>query len=592
MLPAILGVIKMAFKLSKIAIGFTIVSAILDALLPIVTSFLIASATTKIAEAIMGSQTSGTEAMWLLGASIAATFLVGAWNNVNSYTQSYIRFKVDAAVDDMLLTHFLSLDFWRYDDKETNDLKDRAERFARFFGWVFDRIASIFSAILSLVFSLIALFTISPWLSLLMLLASLPVILIQVKLSRKQIAQWDSNISTRRKRYAIEGMLGRSDNITENRIYGITSKLLGLRAKLRDEDEKERVTMERGFIRWRVGGSLLEAAVEAIALLWVTMQIIAKAQPIGQLLFVQTLIGRAIGANARIASELSNVDEDLGNLRHYHEFMQLPHAVRGDRRLAPEVIPSIELKNVSFTYPSNKAPTLKNISLTIKPGQHLAIVGENGAGKSTLIKLLLGVYKPTKGEVLLDGHPLHEYDLESWHKAVGILFQDFISFDFATVGDNVRFGDGEQTSQNSDTNVWQALKRARAQAFVEALPKKLDTLVDPTIEDNNGTRLSGGQWQRLALARNFYRHARVLMLDEPTSAIDARAEKEIFEEINTEMQDKTTVTISHRFSTVRKADEIIVIENGSILERGTHQSLMEQQGMYKELFTTQAEGYR
>jgi len=217
----------------------------------------------------------------------------------------------------------------------------------------------------------------------------------------------------------------------------------------------------------------------------------------------------------------------------------------------------------------------------------VAIVGENGAGKSTLIKLLTGLYRPTKGNILLDGVDMNEYEVGSWHKLLGVLQQDFLSYGFATAKDNIYFGDvsGPLDQKRFDD----AINRAEAKTFLAKLPKGIDSFVTTWMEHKDGTKgvdLSGGQWQRLALARNFYRNSPIIILDEPTSAIDALAEARIFERLFAD-KNRTVITISHRLTTVEKADMIYMLEGGKIVERGTHQQLVKNRGPYYKMFESQ-----
>lgn len=249
--------------------------------------------------------------------------------------------------------------------------------------------------------------------------------------------------------------------------------------------------------------------------------------------------------------------------------------------------PILEFKNVSFKYPESKRFILKNFNLTIGSGEKVALVGENGAGKSTLIKLVLRFYDATEGEILINGVNIRTVDLKTWHKQIGALFQDFIKYQF-TFKENVIYGD--VTKRNDLTAIKEAIEKAGADSYLKDLPKGLDQIVGKTFEE--GVDLSGGQWQKLALARAFFRDAPILILDEPTSAIDAKAEYEIFQKVGELQKDKTVIIISHRFSTVRNADRILVLEGGKIIEEGDHKKLMKKDGLYAELFNIQAQGYK
>lgn len=249
--------------------------------------------------------------------------------------------------------------------------------------------------------------------------------------------------------------------------------------------------------------------------------------------------------------------------------------------------PTIEFKNVSFRYPGTRRDILDSFNLTIQSGEKIALVGENGAGKTTIIKLLLRFYDVSEGEILINGVNIKDLDLEAWHQQIGALFQDFIKYQF-TFKENVLFGNLK--SKDTKEMLHDAIAKAGADKYVTNLPKKMNQVVGKMFED--GIDLSGGQWQKLALARAFFRNAPILILDEPTSAIDAKAEYEIFENVQKLQKDKTVLIISHRFSTVRNADRILVLDGGKIIEEGNHEMLMEKQGHYAELFNIQAKGYK
>jgi ATP-binding cassette subfamily B protein/ATP-binding cassette subfamily C protein len=323
-----------------------------------------------------------------------------------------------------------------------------------------------------------------------------------------------------------------------------------------------------------------------VALIYITLRIIGHTQPIGQFIYVQQVVSRGLGSMRSVVQSFINIDEDIANLFSYNEFMELPVYTRGTKKLTHSP-GSIEVQQASFHYPHSDTPVLQDISLTITKNQHVAIVGENGAGKSTLIKLLLGLYVPTKGTVLIDGIPTSELQLESWHQRVAVLQQSTTSFTYATVRESVLLGD--ISKPESRQRYKDALVAAEASEFVSKLHKKDDTYTYPWMEDEDGESgqsLSGGQYQRLDLARNFYRDSPVVILDEPTSAIDALAESRIFKRLMDE-KNKTIITISHRLSTVRRAEHIYVMEQGKIIEEGTHDDLVAAKGAYYRLFESQ-----
>jgi ATP-binding cassette subfamily B protein len=252
--------------------------------------------------------------------------------------------------------------------------------------------------------------------------------------------------------------------------------------------------------------------------------------------------------------------------------------------------PVIEFKNISFRYPveDGESPyVLKDISFTMQPGDKVAIIGVNGSGKTTLIKLLCRVYDPTEGSILINGTDLRDLSLEEWQYALGVLFQDFPNYNL-TVRESI--GIGRINEPLDDERIRQAAVSSGADEFIQEFPRQYDQLI--WKEFREGTDLSKGQHQRLAVARMFYRNAAITILDEPTAAIDAVTEERIFNTLENNMVGKTVVLITHRFSTVRNADKIVMMENGTIIEYGNHKQLMAQKGRYAALFTMQASRYR
>lgn len=583
---ALAKVAQTTYRAAPLAIVVQVTGAVITAIVPILTTYFAAATTTALAEAYAGDSGAGKQALVYVAITAILGVFMTAWGSVSNYISQLMRYRVEAAMTDRMYEHFHSIEFWRYDDKATADMYDKAQQFARFFPYIFERLTSILTQFFTVVAGLIALIIVSWWLGLIMLAAVVPGVIIQLRLSRASTKHWKENVETRRSQGMIEWQILQPRLMAELRLYGIIRYLLDFRIKLRDKDEKVRIEFERKYIGKKLAADVLEAAAEVTALIWTALQIINHAQPIGQFLYVQQIVSRTLtGVNSLVGS-IGTIDEDIANLFDYNEFMNLPVQTRGKTKLtaAPS---AIEFRSVSFSYPKSRHDVLSDISFVVTANQHVAIVGENGAGKSSLIKLLTGLYNPTKGEVLLDGKPLEKIDIGSWHNYLGVLQQDFIQYGFASAKDNVYYGD---TMHDFDkTRFENALSKAEAKEFVEKLPKGADSYVSVWMEDeegNNGTDLSGGQWQRLALARNFYRDSPIIILDEPTSAIDALAESRIFTHLFKE-RNKTVITISHRLTTIAKADIVYMLKNGKIVERGTSSELIAAKGEFYRMFESQ-----
>lgn len=583
---AMLQVAQTTFRASPLAIIVQVAGSIISAVLPIATTYFAALTTTALADAYAGNEQAGERVIvYVIVTALLGVFMT-VWSSMESYLRQLTRYKVEAAMTDRMYEQFHAIDFWRYDDKETADLYEKARQFANFFPYVFDQLTRILTDALTMLAGLIALGLVNIWLAVFVALAIVPGMLIQLSLSRASAKHWRQNVDTRRAKNLIEWNILRPQFMAEMRLYGVVRSLLDLRMKLREKDEKTRIEFEKKYLLRRLGGDVLEAAAEVVALIWITIQITHRTQPIGQFIYVQQIVSRAIGGANSLISTISAMDEDLANLYDYQEFMNLPVGQESAQKLAsmPHVI---RVENVSFHYPSKKKPVLENVSFEIPAGSRVAIVGENGAGKSTLIKLLTGLYAPSKGRILLDDVDLHDIDITTWHAKLGVLQQDFIMYDFATAKDNVLYGD--VTRKYNAKRFEHALEKAEAKKFISELPHGAATYIHPWMEDddgNDGQMLSGGQQQRLALARNFYRDSPAIILDEPTSAIDALAESRIFDHLFAS-KDKTIITISHRVTTIEKADIIYMFEHGKIVEHGTHRELVARKGAYYRMFKSQ-----
>lgn len=582
---AIWRVAKLSFKTAPGSVLFKLTGAIIDAALPFVTAFFAALTTTALVEAYSGNDAARDDVLLYVVITVLLGLVSLVWRSIDRYIQETMRFRIEAKVSDIMYEQFLSLDFWRYDDKETADLYEKAQNFARFFAWIFDRLASVFTELATMVVGVGALFAVNAWLALFVLVAIIPGVYLQFKLSRAQIRHWNTNVDTRRTRYMIESDMLQPRSITELRIYGLVKYLLKLRADLRYKDEKIRLDFEKKYIPKQIAAYLLQTVAEMASLIWITLEIVNRNQPVGQFVYVQQVVSRAIGGASGFINLLSTIDEDVANLFEYERFMQLPLRTEGGVGL--KTVPSeIVVSKVDFGYPGQEKLVLKDVSLTIKRNQSIAIVGENGAGKSTLVKLLAGLYSPLNGEITVDGLNLSDVKISDWHRMISVLHQDFTRYDFASARDNVRFGDVEKQDEKL---LKDSLERAEASTFTSKLPKGLDSYVNNWMEDDDGVKgvdLSGGQWQRLALARNFYRNSPIIILDEPTSAIDALAESKIFKRLFEE-DDKTIIVVSHRLTTVKKADIIYMMKDGEIVESGAYKDMLERKGEFYKMFESQ-----
>ncbi|MGG5171032.1 ABC transporter ATP-binding protein [Pseudarthrobacter sp. J1738] len=586
---AISAMVKVSFKASPTAVVMKVIGSFIGAVVPLLTSWFAAQTTTALVDGFGGDAAAGRQAVFYVVATAVTGLLWATWSSVDGYVQRVMAYRVSAFVSDSMFERFLSLEFWRYDDKDTIDLYDRAKRFADSYPRVLTRISSILTAAMGLILAIAALVSVSWWIALILLAAIIPSVYIEFRLSRAQVAHWNSRVDARRRSRMIDENLTRPQHMAEMRLYGVVGHLIGMRRRLREEDEQERLKYDKNHIPKKIVADAIQYVAEVIALIWIIGQIVARAQPVGQFLFVQQIVSRSLSQGQQLVSYLNNMDEDLANIKDYETFMELP--VQRDEGIELEHAPSVvEMRDIRFSYSGSDVQVLKGINITIRAGQHVAIVGENGAGKSTLIKILAGLYAPKSGQVLLDGVDRNTINLNSWHKYLAVLSQDFLKYEFATAGENISFG---QLNRPRDAVlVHQAADDAEAREFIDKLPLGFENFVSPWMETDlskgrrRGTGLSGGQWQRLAMARNFYRNAPFMVMDEPTSAIDALAEHRIFSRLFAD-RSSTIIAISHRLATIEKADVVYMMENGEVVEQGTHQELVDLRGRYFRMFESQ-----
>ena len=579
------GVLVTVWRTSPRTIIIQAIGAVLTASLPLATTYFAALTTTALTEAYTGSGDSHQLLLYVI-MTVVLGVMMSFWGIVQTYFEQLMRYQLESSINDQMFARLHGLDFWRYDDPATIDMFDRARRFAGSFSYLFSRLTNVATNIVSLVVGLWIISSVSWWLGLLLVVAIIPSGVVQFRLSRLTSSYWRKNTNVRRRMWWIEYAISKPENIAEMRLYGLVKHLLTERATLRDKDQLQMIKYERRFMAKRFGGEMLQAAAEVAALVWVTLEIIAHRQPIGQFVLVQQMVSRVLGSVDSLISTYNSIDEEVANMVDYQRFMELPVA-DAKPSLALNMSKSITVRNVKFRYPGSETLVLKGLSLEIKRGQHVAIVGENGAGKTTLVKLLTGLYQPTSGEILIDGRNLSEVNVADWHRQLAVLSQSFIRYDFATAHENVWYGD---VSRELDRDrLMDALKQAEADDFVKKLPKGGDSYVDKWMTDDSddkGVDLSGGQWQRLALARNFYRDAPIVILDEPTSAVDAAAEARIFRHLF-KQKDKTIIAISHRLSTVKKADVIYFMKDGRIVEQGACSELIAKRSEFYEMFKEQ-----
>jgi ATP-binding cassette, subfamily B, bacterial len=540
--------------------------------------------------AVMRSGASARPVVELVVLEGALVATIAAAQRGLSLCQSLLRAQLGQRVNVMILEKALTLELQHFEDSEFYDKLTRARREAstrplslvtRTFGLVQNAI--------SLVSYAVVLARFSPWAVLVLLLAGLPAFAAEAKFSGDafRLFRWRSP-ETRMQIY-LETVIAREDHAKEVMLYGLGPRLLDryrdIFRRLYAEDRALTVRRDSwGFALGLIGTASLYGAYA-----WVAVTTARRIITLGQMTMYVALFRQGQAAVSAMLAAVGGMYEDNLYLSTLYEYLETPVArAPGTLQHGPLPHDGVRFEDVSFSYPGAEEAALEHITLHLIPGTSLALVGENGSGKTTLIKLLTRLYAPTAGRILLDGQDLALWQETALRERIGVIFQDFARYQML-VGENVGAGDEHFFE---DEERWRAAAdKGRASEFIATLPSGYHTQLGKWFRD--GRELSGGQWQKIALSRAFMRtRADILVLDEPTAAMDAQAEAEVFEHFRQLARDRITILISHRFSTVRMADQIVVLNRGRIVERGTHAELMQLNGRYAQLFSLQARGYR
>lgn len=515
-------------------------------------------------------------------------------NNISSAVNRIAGEKVVRQVKLQIMEKSLKLDLGSFDDPELYEKMENANQEA---GnrplQIITQTFSIISSVIEFISYLIILLA-APglwWATLIIIAVSIPSAVINFIYRRKNFTYMRRRSKERRKMNYYASVLVDKDRIKEVRMFDLGDTFISRFQSAFQEYYQGLRNLILAESGWHILISLISCCTNLIFYILIAMQVFTGSLQIGDYTLYTGAIASIATAISTIITTSALVYEGTLFIDNLIVFMNEKQTVVPTLDVPAGVCRgvghTIEFRDVSFRYPGTERYVLKNVNLTIHPRDTVVLVGLNGAGKTTLIKLLTRLYDPTEGQVLLDGRDIREYDLKELYQMFGIIFQDYGKY-ADTVAENIRYGDIHK--ERNEENIHEAARQSAADEYIKALPDGYETPLMRIFEPN-GRELSVGQWQKLAIARAFYGESDVLILDEPTASLDPLAEQEIFRQFDLLREDKTTIFVSHRLSSATVADQVIVLEDGQVIENGTHLELMALGGKYHKLFTTQAERY-
>jgi ATP-binding cassette subfamily B protein len=584
-LSSLIWITKLQWKTSRPYFGWGIFNSVISGLRPIAQAYALAKLLASVSSAALQNGDSRTVYLWLI-VLLAIELVNQLITNIDRVARNRFQQKMDLVTNEQFFIKMYELSQEQFDDEEFNTKLDRARDSLHQIWRVLDEISWVVSSFISFIGSIAAILVVAPLIGAIIILTVVPIALLQVKQNKLREAVYKKIEPYDRVAYRSRWMLIDPSFMPEIRLMNAFKEMIASwRINMKKSQDMMYVNDKR-MVKFDVGAEAAQPLVSFGANIYFFRLLLAGTIGLDRFIFLRGMLEQASSGATQVANSVQRLHELSINLQNFSEIYDTPPAIpNGNVEVHRPLI--IEFKNVSFTYPGTNQSVLNDVSFVIAPGSKLALVGENGAGKTTLIKLLLRQYLPTKGTITINGTDIRDIKQESYYSAISNLSQEFLIVQHLSIKDNLVMG---LDSEPSNEEIYKTTDLVDATDFVQKLPHKLNTRLDTSFDD--GTNLSGGQKQRLGVARALLSNGDIMILDEPTSAIDAKAEYTIFNNIYKSHAGKTTLTVSHRFSTVRKADKIIVMEQGRITEYGSHEELLEHGGLYREMFEAQAEGYK
>jgi len=569
-----------------LGLAFRMVASLLPLALLWVTKLII----DNVVHVVTTHQAIPTRLWYLVAAEFALAVIASTVSRIVDYLDSLLGDNYTRHVSILVMKHAADLDLLAYEDPVFYDRLERARVQATDRLGMIQSIGRLIQLIVTTIALSISILLFSPWLLLVLVAGVVPAFLGESHFAFLGYAKNFRQTPIRRQLDYLRVLGGSKEAAKELKLFGLKDFLTSRFTKLSDQIYHEDVLLAR---RKLIAGSLLSVLGTMGyygAYLYVIWRTVTGALTIGSLTFLAGAILQCSANIQQIFSTLSSIADQALFLTDLVAFLQMQPTIRSKPSaidVPRPILRGFEFRNVSFRYPGGGHMVLNSFNFHIQPGERIALIGENGQGKTTIVKLLTRLYDPTEGQVLLDGIDLREYSLESLYREIGVIFQDFMRYEMIA-RENIAVGRIEEI--DNAALVQHSAHKSMADEVVARLPLGYEQMLGRRFE--GGVDLSGGEWQKVALARAYLREAQVLILDEPTAALDARSEFEVFQRFAELTTGKMALFISHRFSTVRMADRIVVIENGRIVEDGKHDELTHLGGRYAEMFEMQAASYR
>lgn len=569
-------------------IVWQVIDAIYRGVEPIAQVFLAANFISSLVTVISKSNDSETSAFLWLGLMASLTLCSIILRRLNALINSKYEFMLQTFVEQRLTEKVYSLSQPQFDEELFNRKLSKAMMGKDSVIDILRKFLDIISASFGFFISVITITVKAPIVGLVMVLALLPLLIIQIKINHRRDNDETENDKDWRIMSRTGWVLTDPTRMPEIRLLGSYKKLVQIwKAHKERIFAKELKTTKVSVVSLTTAESV-SLLGELFSNIWFLRMAIAGTLSLEAFLFLRGLLQQSTSSGIALASTVQSVHMNFIEVKNLRVILEsTPLIEDGTIELSQSEPLNIQFVNVSFHYPNETTLSLNNVNFTITSNSKIALVGKNGAGKSTIVKLLLRQYLPTSGQILVNGYDIRTLAINSFYDRVSTLMQNFSLIEHLSIAENIRLGVNKKLSMEE---ICEAAKRAGAHDFITQLRHGYDQRMLNVYED--GSELSGGQLQRISLARTLVRQSDLLILDEPTSAIDAKGELEFFKSVYESHRGKATLIVSHRFSTVRTADTIIVIDSGRVIDFGSHSDLMHRGGLYKEMFDIQAEGYR